>query len=304
MTSPSSPIDSSRWRQRIATITTTSGEQIRLNHIECPPVLDRKGVILLIHGFPQTSYQFRHVITPLADAGYHIVAPDYRGAGQSSKPNGGYGKTQMAEDLHILIRDYLKIKEKIHVVGHDIGGMIAFAYATRYPNDVASLIWGECPLPGTFAYEDIKASPDVFHFVFHRVPDLPEFLISGKERDYCKHFFDKIIYNSAAITPQDLDHYALAYAQPGAIRAALEIYRAFERDAEENKAWLRDHGKLEAPSLLMMGGEFMLAEMAEGMADEYHTGAEMLTIDDCGHYIAEEQPEAFVGGVLGFVDKH
>lgn len=67
----------------------------------------------------------------------------------------------MAGDLRALVRDHLKIKEKIHVVGHDIGGMIAFAYASRYPNDVASLIWGDCPLPGTFAYEDIKGSPDV-----------------------------------------------------------------------------------------------------------------------------------------------
>jgi pimeloyl-ACP methyl ester carboxylesterase len=277
-----------------------------LNYIECQAVskTEEKGVILLIHGFPQTSYQFRHVITPLADAGYRIIAPDYRGAGQSSKPLTGYQKTQMAEDLHILIQSHFGIKEKIHVVGHDIGGMIAFAYVSRYPNDVRSVIWGECPLPGTSCYENVKGTPDVFHFVFHRVPDLPEFLIAGKEREYLKHFFDKISYNSAAISPADLEHYALAYSQPGAIRAGLEVYRAFEKDAEENERWVAEHGKVKVPSLLMNGREFMLARSAASMAEENHEGAELLTIEDSAHYIAEENPEGFVKGVLEFADKH
>jgi pimeloyl-ACP methyl ester carboxylesterase len=210
----------------------------------------------------------------------------------------------MAEDLHILIQDHLGIKEKIHVVGHDIGGMIAYAYASRYPNDVASVVWGECPLPGTSCYENLKGSPAVFHFVFHQVPDLPEFLIAGKEREYCKHFFDKIIYNSDAITPADLDHYALTYAQPGAVRAGLELYRAFEKDAEENRKWVKEHGKVKIPSLLMMGREFMLAKAAESMASEYHEGAEIMTVEESAHYIAEENPEGYVKGLLEFVGKH
>ncbi|CAO2649226.1 Nn.00g066110.m01.CDS01 [Neocucurbitaria sp. VM-36] len=300
-----SSVDASRYRQRIASITT-SDDNIRLNYVECspPPSTQRKGVILLIHGFPQTSYQFRHVITPLSDAGYLVIAPDYRGAGQSSKPLTGYEKSQMAEDLHILIQTHFDITERIHIVGHDIGGMIAFAYASRYPNDVASVIWGECPLPGTSCYENIKGSADVFHFVFHQVPDLPEALIAGKEREYCKHFLDKIIYNSGAITPADLDHYALAYSQPGAIRAALEVYRAFERDADQNRKWRDKHGKVTIPSLLMMGEKFMLAQSAQDMASEFHDGAEVSIVQDSGHYIAEESPEEFVKGVLEFVGKH
>jgi pimeloyl-ACP methyl ester carboxylesterase len=302
--SPQPTIDSSRWQQRIATVTTTSREQIRLNYIDCPASNGDKGTILLIHGFPQTSYQFRFVITPLANAGYRVIAPDYRGAGQSSKPSSGYTKVQMAEDLHILVQDYLGIKQKIHVVGHDIGGMVAFAYGSRYAKDVASLIWGECPLPGTSTYEAVKGSPDVFHFVFHQVPDLPEFLIAGKEREYVKHFLDKIVYNGAAISPKDLDHYALAYSQPGAMRAGIEVYRAFEKDAEDNRIWLEEHGKLEVPSLLMMGEKFMLAESAQSMANECHQGAQVSIITESAHYIAEENPQDFVAGVLDFVAKH
>lgn len=302
--SPQPAVDSSQWRQRIATITTSTKEQIRISYIECPAAAETKGTVLLIHGFPQTSYQFRHVIKPLAKAGYKVIAPDYRGAGQSSKPKAGYEKTQMAEDLHILIRDHFGIKDKIHVVGHDIGGMIAFAYASRYSEDVASLIWGECPLPGTNLYEEVKALPDVFHFVFHRVPDLPEFLIAGKEREYLKHFFDKQLYNSAAISPADLDHYTLAYKQPGAIRAGLEVYRAFEKDAEENRAWLKEHGKGRVPTLLMAGAEFLLAPHGEAMASQLHEGAEVSVVEESGHYIAEENPGAFVKKVTEFVGKH
>ncbi|USP78576.1 hypothetical protein yc1106_05850 [Curvularia clavata] len=298
-------VDSSRWIQRIASITTKSGEEIRLHYIECPPTpsTEFKGVILLIHGFPQTSYQFRHVINPLSDAGYRVIAPDYRGAGQSSKPLLGYQKTQMAEDLHTLVQSHFGIKEKIHVVGHDIGGMIAFAYASRYPEHTCSVIWGECPLPGTSYYEQVKSTPGVFHFVFHRVPDLPEFLIAGKEREYLKHFFDKLVLNTAAITPGDLENYVLAYSQPGAIRAGLEIYRAFEQDAEENRKWMAEHGKVKVPSLLLMGKGFMLTEGMETMATECHEGAEMRTVEEAGHYIAEENPEGFVESVLEFVNK-
>lgn len=298
--------NSSRWQQRTATISTAADESIRLNYINCPPPssADYRGVVLLIHGFPQTSYQFRHVITPISDAGYRVIAPDYRGAGKSSKPTAGYTKTQMAEDLHILIQSHLGIKEKIHVVGHDIGGMIAFPYASRYPDDVASVIWGECPLPGTSIYDQIKGTPDVFHFVFHRILDLPEFLIAGREKEYCKHFFDKQSYNSAGITPLDLDHYALEYSQPGAMRAAIEVYRAFEEDAEENRKWIADNGKLKIPSMLMVGGEFLLAPHTEVLVKETHEQAEVFVVEESGHYLAEENPEAFVKGVLGFVGKH
>ncbi|EMD92595.1 hypothetical protein COCC4DRAFT_130842 [Bipolaris maydis ATCC 48331] len=300
------PIDTSRWTQHIAPVTTTSGEKICLNYIDCaaPSSSKTRGTILLIHGFPQTSYQFRHVINPLSTAGYRVIAPDYRGAGQSSKPPSGYQKTQMAEDLHTLVHSHLCLEGKIHIVGHDIGGMIAFAYASRYPDDTASVIWGECPLPGTSFYEAHKATPDLFHFVFHRVPDLPEFLIAGKEREYLKHFFDKLLFSSAAITPADVDNYVLAYEQPGAVRAGLEVYRAFERDAEENREWLAEKGKVRVPSLVLMGKECMLLEGAEEMARECHEGAEVVSVEGAAHYIAEENPEGFVDAVLGFVERY
>ncbi|KAF2817781.1 alpha/beta-hydrolase [Mytilinidion resinicola] len=263
----------------------------------------QKGTILLIHGWPQTSYQFRHVISPLTTAGYRLVIPDYRGAGQSSKPASGYDKITMATDLHTLVREHLGFKEKIHIVGHDIGGMIAYAYATRFADHVASVVWGECPLPGTTLYDEVKRSDDVFHFLFHRVLDLPEALVAGRERVYIRHFFDKQSFNTAWITQGAMDVYASAFEQPGAMRAGFEIYRAFERDAAENREWWELEGKCGVPALGLVGGEFLLKGLAGEMMEEGHVeGAwSVRVVEGSGHYVAEEQPEGFAREVLGFV---
>lgn len=299
-------IEKSVTRHSIATVTTSSGEELRLSYTDSPhtPTVDFRGVILLIHGFPQTSYQFRHVIQPLSDAGYRVIAPDYRGAGKSSKPANGYEKSQMAEDLFLLIEAHLGIKHKIHIVGHDIGGMIAFAYASRYPKHVASLIWGECPLPGSTFYEQVKSNPDAFHFVFHRILDLPEALIAGRESIYLKHFFDKQSYNAAAISQSDLDIYTNAYSQPGAMRAGLNVYRTLEKDAVENLKLIEECGKTRVPTLGMAGNNFLVKDYTEHMMGEVHNETEIAFVTNAGHYIAEENPEGFVEIVLRFVSMH
>jgi pimeloyl-ACP methyl ester carboxylesterase len=299
------PYDSTRWENINTNITTASNETIRLSYISCAPASTAtKGTILLIHGFPETSYQFRHVITPLSDAGYRVIAPDYRGAGGSSKPVTGYTKAQMAEDLHLLLHSHLQIEGKVHIVGHDIGGMIAYAYAHLYSKDVASLVWGECALPGSELFEAIKGMKEVFHFLFHQILDLPEALIAGREDIYIKHFFDKQTVVANFLDQRDFEEYVLAYKQPGAMRAALNVYRAFEEDAERNRKWLAQNGAVKVPSLGLFGGGFKLAEMAEGMVQEMCEGGEMRVVKQCGHNIAEERPTEFVEEVLGFVGKH
>lgn len=294
MTSPSV-----RWKQCVALLDS----QLRLHYIDCPPPSNTyKGTILLIHGFPQTSYQFRHVIIPLADAGYRVLAPDYRGAGRSSKPASGFTKTVMAADLLKLIRIHLNIREPVHLVGHDIGGLIAYAYASRYSEHVASVAWGECPLPGTSAYEASKDS--LWHFSFQSVPDLPEALVAGCERIYLQHFFDTESYNSTAISSQDLEHYTSMYSQPGAMRCAFGIYRAFERDAEENKVWVEEKGRCRVPTLALNGAMSPIAEMAERSVAEVHEDVQIMRVKESGHNVAEENPEDYVKNVLAFIEKH
>ena len=144
--------------------------------------------VLLIHGAPQTGHAWRKVVPTLVAAGYQVVVPDYRGAGASTKPRDGYDKWTMAGDLHDLVRNELGIDGPISIVGHDLGSMVAFAYALRYRDDVVSLTTMEAPLPGTDYYEQRKVAKSAWHFDFHAHPDIAVYLTRGRERWYITRF--------------------------------------------------------------------------------------------------------------------
>lgn len=303
--------DTSRWTSARAQISgkPSTPTEVTIHYIACPPPkhTKSKGTILLIHGYPETSYQFRHVITPLSDAGYHVVAPDYRGAGHSSHPRDGYEKVQMATDLHDLLKNHLGINDKIHVVGHDIGAMVAHAFAARFSDDTASVTWGECPLPGTTAYDRFvreETQGGVWHFVFHWQMDLPEALTHGRERLYIQHFYDRLSVNRTAISPSDIDHYASMFSQPGAMRSGFEVYRAFHQDAEDNRKWVKKNGKCKVPSMSLNGDGSFLAVIAQEQNDEMYEATEISTVNGSGHWCAEENPLDFVKKVLMWVEKH
>ncbi|KAJ5298812.1 DNA-directed RNA polymerase I subunit [Penicillium atrosanguineum] len=278
-----------KWSKRNAWIMNfdRNDQSVRISYIDCgpPSASAPKGIILLIHGFPQSSYQFRHVINPLAEEGFRVIVPDYRGAGQSSHPAQDFRKSTMARDLFSLLHDHLGITQAIHLVGHDIGGMVAHAYVTQYPDHVASVIWGECPLPGTSVYDVNKRMPEQFHFVFHSVPD--DLALSLRS------------------PPFDLDFYALQYSQPGALRCSFEVYRAFEEDARENRESLRLKGKCTRPVLILSGSQSRHAQEAKEMVGEVYAGdIQIDVVKDSGHWIAEENPEGFVQAALAFIYKH
>ncbi|KAL9604641.1 MAG: hypothetical protein Q9219_000361 [cf. Caloplaca sp. 3 TL-2023] len=276
--------------------------EIRIHYVEAKASGTQKGTILLIHGFPETSYQFRHVMGPLSSAGYRVLAPDYRGAGYSSRPETGYTKKVLADDLHTLLTTHLGIADPVHVVGHDIGGMIAHAYAHQFPHDVASLTWGECPLPGTTTYDENKHSTGLWHFSFHSVPDLPELLVSGHEKQYLKHFYDRLAQNPSAFTEADLDFYATQYSAPGAMRAGFNVYRTFEEDKVDNRRWLEEKGKVKVRTMLLGGEKTFPMLRDERMGREVDEDLVVETVEGSGHWIAEENPEGFVSKVLGFIE--
>jgi pimeloyl-ACP methyl ester carboxylesterase len=143
-----------------------------------------------------------------------------------------------------------------------------------------------------------------FHFIFHSVPDLPEALVTGREKIYLKHFYDKLAVNSGAITPADLDHYTLIYSQPRALRCAFAVYEAFDRDATDNRAWVNQHGKCKVPALAFSGSDSAHAAEAEEMVREMYENVEVAEVAQSGHYVAEENPEDFVKKVLAFIEKH
>lgn len=213
----------------------------------------------------------------------------------------------MAKDLLALL-DKLRITDPVHVVGHDIGGMVAFALASRHPERVRSVCWGECPLPGTATYVRDRTENAVqqFHFIFHSVPDLPEALVTGREKAYVSHFLNKITYNVSAFNKADVDYYASEYAKPGALRCAFGVYRAFETDTKENREWVQREGKCKVPSLVLSGEFSRHREEAKGMLLEVteEANVEVGTVKDAAHYLAEENPEGFAQAVLAFVERN
>jgi pimeloyl-ACP methyl ester carboxylesterase len=140
--------------------------------------------VALIHGFPQTWWEWHHVIPPLVSAGFRVVAPDYRGAGHSWRPLSGYDKRTMAEDVHRLLRQHLQIEGPVALVGHDIGLMIAYAFAQAHREEVSHLVVVDALIPGTAVFDHIRNDPRVWHFAFHGARDVAETLVAGREREY------------------------------------------------------------------------------------------------------------------------
>ncbi|KEF63340.1 uncharacterized protein A1O9_01317 [Exophiala aquamarina CBS 119918] len=285
--------------------------EIRIHYVEALPgdKKVKKGTILLIHGFPETSYQFRHAMVPLAEAGYHVIAPDKTGHGFSSKPIGNvhqqdpFTKKSLAHDLHQLLTEHIGITNPVHVVGHDIGGMVAHAFACQFPDSVASVTWGECPLPGSVFYEEEKHSSRWWHFDFQsHMPDIAVALVQGKERMYLKHFYDRLTQNQAAFTPEVVDYYAQQFGAPDALRCAFLTYRAFEMDAEHNREWREELGKINLKNMVLSGSETMHAPAAEAMANEFYDNVHVGIVRDSCHYLAEENPQGFVSELLTFIE--
>lgn len=290
-----------------AFLSKTTPEEVRIHYQIAHPPSQEKGTILLIHGYPESSYQFRYVIPLLATAGYKVIAPDYRGHGHSNPPTNStvdmYTKRQLATDLHILVTEHLNIKEKIHAVGHDIGGMIAHAYVAQFPSDVESLIWGECPLPGSTVYEKTRHNPDVWHFDFQsHHPDLAVSLVSGKEELYLTHFYERLAQKPGVFTDEVVQTYIRQYSRPGALRAAFLSYKAFETDGEDNKRWREKNGKIKVRNMVLNGEGSFLKGSAESIAREFYEKPLVGSVEESGHYLAEENPEGFTKEVLKFVE--
>jgi pimeloyl-ACP methyl ester carboxylesterase len=271
---------------------------LRIHYVEAG---SGERVIVLLHGFPQTWWEWRFVIPKLVDAGFRVIVPDYRGAGDSWRPASGYDKRTMARDIYKLVKEHLKIDEPVIMAGHDIGLMVAYAYAQEYRDAVSYLIVIDAPLPGTQAFDKIRSDPRVWHFSFHTVRDLPELLIAGRERQYLQSFFNYRIFNVAAISNDDMEVFTNAYSAPGAMRAGLEVYRAFDQDIHDNRASLQKNGKLSIP-VLAIGGEISTSgAIMKDMMDEVADHVVAVRIQNTAHWVVEENPDAFLSEVLKFL---
>jgi pimeloyl-ACP methyl ester carboxylesterase len=286
----------STWKHAMADLETG----VRLHYVSAG---QGERTVVLLHGFPQTWWSWRQIIMPLADRGFRVIAPDYRGAGHSTRPPGGYDKCTMAKDIHCLVRDHLKIPSPVILAGHDIGMMVAYAYAQEWREEVSHLIMLDSPLPGTEMFEKLRVNPRIWQFSFHSVPDIPEMLVAGRERQYLQAFYNARIFNAGAITEEDLDLYASAYAAAGAMRAAFNLYRAFDQDVADNRAALARAGKLDIPVLSIGGAASTTGPVLESMIREVANNVRGILMQEAAHWIAEENPEGTLAAITDFVDK-
>src|SRR3978361_171401 len=216
---------------------------VRLHYL----VAGKGDPVLLLHGYAQTSHMWLPLIAKLADK-HTVIAPDLRGFGQSAAPADGYTKAAMARDVHALVKN-LKY-DRIRLVGHDIGLMVAYAYAAQYPGEVDRLVLMEAFLPGVGDWNSVFLLRDLWHFHFYGKTPLA--LVTGRERIYLEHFWNDFAANPAKSVPEaDRRFYTKAYAQPGHIKAGMEAFRAFPQDAEDFAGFAKT--KLPMPMLVLSG---------------------------------------------------
>jgi pimeloyl-ACP methyl ester carboxylesterase len=253
--------------------------------------------VVLLHGIPQTSHEWRYVMPRLAEA-YTVIAPDLRGLGDSTRPAGAYDKKTLGADIAALVIDHLGFK-RFHIVGHDWGGPVAFAVAAGHPEAVRTLTILDVVIPGDGG--DFSQGGRRWHHAFFRTLDLPEQLCFGREEMVINWLFENYGYRANCISDEDRAEFLRTYKKPGAFRALLEIYRALPQDAEDNRSILSRNGKLKMP-VLALGGDKSFGrgteciESLRRVAENVRGGL----VKDCGHWIAEEQPDFLVEQLLGF----
>jgi pimeloyl-ACP methyl ester carboxylesterase len=255
--------------------------------------------VVLLHGWPQTSYCWHKVFARLA-ANHTVVAPDLRGYGRTDKPRDGYDKRTMAADISELVRTLGF--EQVSVVGHDRGGRVGHRWALDRPDEVARLaVLDIIPTREMWRRLDAEVARGYWHWVFHLQPDLPELLVGQNIPAYLGYFFERWTYQRQGLDAAD--EYVRAFSAPGALRAGFDDYRAsFPTDAEHDDA---DAGrKLEMPVLALWGeagllGRLPTLEIWRDYAEDV-TGA---AIAECGHFLPEEQPAVVLDRLIGFLSR-
>jgi pimeloyl-ACP methyl ester carboxylesterase len=252
--------------------------------------------VVLLHGYAETSHMWLPLIPKLADR-HTVIAPDLRGFGQSSAPDDGYAKKAMAQDIHALMKSLHY--DRIRLVGHDIGLMVAYAYAAQYPDDVDRLVLMEAFLPGVGDWNSVFLLRDLWHFHFYGKTPLA--LVTGRERTYLEHFWNDFAADPAKSVPEeDREFYAKAYAEPGHMKAGMEVFRAFPKDAEDFAQFAKV--RLTMPLLVLSGekaGGPFLIEQGKMVA----SNVEGVLVKGAGHWLMEEAPDQVMAKLVEFLNR-
>ena len=250
--------------------------------------------LILIHGFAETSEAWRPAIPALARR-FRILAPDLPGMGQSAIPAHGLDMTTAAVRVRALVRS-LGVS-RARVVGHDIGMMVAYAYAASFPDEVERLVLMESFLPGVGAWRDYYFSARRWHFFFNG--PVAEQLVAGRERIYLEHFWNDFAADPRRSVPaEQRDRYLAAYAGPGRMRAAWSYFATLPETATRFAEFAKT--KLRMPVLVMTGakaGGVIPGEQVGVVAERVQS----VVMEGTGHWLLEERPEETVGALMGFL---
>jgi pimeloyl-ACP methyl ester carboxylesterase len=252
--------------------------------------------VVLLHGYGETGDMWAPLAAKLA-AHYTVVVPDLRGMGLSARPKGGYDKKTQGHDVAGVL-DALKI-DQADLVTHDIGNMVGCAFAAEYPARVRRFVLIDAPLPGIGPWDDIVKSHALWHFSFWG-PDA-ERLVAGRERIYLDRFWNEFSADPKNFPEASRAHYAKLYAQPGAMHAGFEQFKAFDQDAIDDKAFLAK-GKLTMP-VLAVGGEKSFGPTMAVVMRAAATNVQEAIVPNSGHWVMEENPAATIALVTAFLAK-
>lgn len=249
--------------------------------------------VVLLHGYADTGDMWVPMAVELAKD-HFVIVPDLRGMGKSSHPAGGYEKKHQAGDVRAVVTALGQ--DHTAVVAHDIGNMVAYAYAATYPDKVDRLVLMDAPVPGVGPWEEILKTPLLWHFNFGG-PDA-ERLVQGRERIYLDRFWNEFAAHPERIDEETRAHYAALYALPGGMRSGFAQFHAFKQDAEDNQAFLRT--KLTMP-VLAVGGEKSFGSTMAAVMRFAAVDVREAIVPDAGHWVMDENPAFTVALVSGFL---
>ncbi len=250
--------------------------------------------VILLHGYAETSRMWTPILPALGEK-FTVIAPDLPGIGDSSIPADGLDLTTAATRIHALVRS-LGI-EKASVVGHDIGLMVAYAYAAQFPLEVQKLVVMDAFLPGVPGWEAIYNSPNLWHFRFHG--PTPEALVQGRERIYFNYYWDDFAADKTHSIPEaDREAYTAAYSRPGRMRAGWAYFVSFQKAATDFAQFSQT--KLTMP-VLSIGGDKSLGVALGDQMKLVATDVTVVVVPNAGHWLMEEQPKATADALLNFL---
>lgn len=254
----------------------------------------RGPAVLLLHGYAETSRMWLPLIPKLA-ANFTVIAPDLPGIGNSDIPPNGLDMSHAATRIHALVKS-LGV-ERSAVVGHDIGLMVAYAYAAQFPTETEKLVLMDAFLPGVEGWEDIYNNPAIWHFRFNG--PTPEALVAGRERTYFEHFWNDFAADKTRSIPEaDRREYAAAYARPGRMSAGWAYFVSFQQAAQDFARFAQT--KLTMP-VLSIGGAKANGDVLRKQVKLVAVNAESIVLPNTGHWLMEERPQETMNALMRFL---